>query len=68
MKLTDAPGWPPWLDVESAGKSTITLRVRLCTWRQRLAFALWFVRGTNPLRWWERPIFILWVTAKEFTL
>lgn len=54
------PSWPPWLDVQSEKKGVLILRVKLSTWRQRLSFALWVAREPKLLRWWERPIFVLW--------
>ncbi len=61
MKLTDSPGWPPWLEVTSEKKgSVLHLRVKLSTWRQRLGFAVWVACDPQLLRWWERPLFVLW--------
>lgn len=60
MKLTDAPDWPSWLEVDCETRGTVTLRVSLRSWRQRFSFAAWATKESE-LRWWERPLFFVWL-------
>lgn len=53
---------PCWLEMDHPKSGDVHVRVRLDTFRRRLAFA-WFCAG-NVSPWWLRPWFVLVVLSR----